>query len=229
VGNTYGLRTWIEYGFKPAKNELGWAEYRLTDYASIERWWELVFCAYSLVSFQCSALQTHEEEPEPQLSRAATPVDHFASASLVGYRSWLEKCPEQLAAHSPALYLFLFALTLVVGVRHSLSTSRFCRTYWNYELVSFSPPHSFENEQPPYFSKHKIFLSHQKRASVNPDPSNFQQFVKRSPLLGRSKPLRSLVLGAGGRNDGRAAPDPAGGSNRLPDRERARDPARRGR
>src|SRR6266487_668117 len=42
VGNTYGLRTWIEYGFKHAKNELGWADFRVTDYASIERWWELI-------------------------------------------------------------------------------------------------------------------------------------------------------------------------------------------
>ena len=40
VGNTYGLRTWIEYGFKHAKNELGWADFRVTDYASIERWWD---------------------------------------------------------------------------------------------------------------------------------------------------------------------------------------------
>jgi SRSO17 transposase len=77
LGNIYGLRTWIEYGFKHAKNELGWADYRVTDYASIERWWELVFCAYSLVSFQCSALQTHQEESEPQPSHEATPVDHF--------------------------------------------------------------------------------------------------------------------------------------------------------
>jgi SRSO17 transposase len=46
VGNTYGLRTWIAYGFKQAKNELGWADFRVTDYASIERWWELVCCAY---------------------------------------------------------------------------------------------------------------------------------------------------------------------------------------
>jgi len=35
----YGLRMWIEYGFKQVKNELGWADFRLTDYASIERWW----------------------------------------------------------------------------------------------------------------------------------------------------------------------------------------------
>jgi len=38
VGNTYGLRTWIAYGFKHAKNELGWTNYRVTDFASIERW-----------------------------------------------------------------------------------------------------------------------------------------------------------------------------------------------
>ena len=56
VGNTFGLRTWIEYGFKHAKDELGWADYRLTDAHSIARWWELVMCAYLLVSLQAPAL-----------------------------------------------------------------------------------------------------------------------------------------------------------------------------
>jgi SRSO17 transposase len=45
LGNLYGLRTWIEYGFKQAKNELGWADYRVTAYDDIERWWELVMSA----------------------------------------------------------------------------------------------------------------------------------------------------------------------------------------
>jgi hypothetical protein len=31
---------------------LGWADYRVTDFASIERWWELVMSAYTLVSLQ---------------------------------------------------------------------------------------------------------------------------------------------------------------------------------
>jgi SRSO17 transposase len=56
VGNTFGLRTWIEYGLKQAKDELGWADYRLTEAGSIERWWELVMCAYLLVSLQAPAL-----------------------------------------------------------------------------------------------------------------------------------------------------------------------------
>ncbi len=38
VGNFYGLRTWVEYGLKQSKNELGWADYRLTHYPNIERW-----------------------------------------------------------------------------------------------------------------------------------------------------------------------------------------------
>ncbi len=44
------LRTWIEYGCKQAKNALGWADYRVTDYPTVERWWELVLSAYTLMS-----------------------------------------------------------------------------------------------------------------------------------------------------------------------------------
>ncbi|MES1025060.1 transposase [Gloeocapsa sp. BRSZ] len=52
LGNLYSLRTWIEYSFKQVKNQLGWADFRLTDYHSIERWWEIVFSAYLLVTLQ---------------------------------------------------------------------------------------------------------------------------------------------------------------------------------
>lgn len=52
LGNLYGLRTWIEYGFKQIKHELGWADHRLTNYGVIERWWELVFSAHLMVSLQ---------------------------------------------------------------------------------------------------------------------------------------------------------------------------------
>ena len=52
LGNLYSLRNWIESGFKQVKNQLGWADFRLTDYNSIERWWEIVFSTYLLVSLQ---------------------------------------------------------------------------------------------------------------------------------------------------------------------------------
>jgi len=54
VGNIYGLRTWIEYGFKQVKDELGWADYRVTSYQEIERWWEIVCSAYLMISLNPS-------------------------------------------------------------------------------------------------------------------------------------------------------------------------------
>ncbi len=79
IGNTYGLRTWIEYGFKHAKNELGWADYRVTEYASIERWWELVSSAYLLVSLQSSVFEHAVQEPSHAQSRATiTSPDRFS-------------------------------------------------------------------------------------------------------------------------------------------------------
>lgn len=49
VGATYGIRTWIEYGFKQCKSELGWADFRVTHYAQIQKWWELIMSAYLMV------------------------------------------------------------------------------------------------------------------------------------------------------------------------------------
>jgi len=61
VGNLYGLRHWVEYGLKQSKNELGWADFRMTSYAQIERWWEIVMSAYLLVSLHTSLL--HQPQP----------------------------------------------------------------------------------------------------------------------------------------------------------------------
>lgn len=55
VGDLYGWRTWIEFGFKQAKDELGWADYRVTDYHAIERWWELVMSVATLVALESPA------------------------------------------------------------------------------------------------------------------------------------------------------------------------------
>ena len=62
VGNTYGLRTWIEYGFKQVKDELGWADYRLTEYSDIEKWWEIVCSAYLMVSLQTIPLEDADKQ-----------------------------------------------------------------------------------------------------------------------------------------------------------------------
>ena len=38
LGDLYGLRTWVEYGFRQCKKELGWTDYRFTNFQHIERW-----------------------------------------------------------------------------------------------------------------------------------------------------------------------------------------------
>ena len=74
VGDGYGLRTWVEYGFKQAKNQLGWSDYRLTDATAIERWWEVVMSAYLLVSTH--ALQWSEAHSDPERAAPAFFGEH---------------------------------------------------------------------------------------------------------------------------------------------------------
>ncbi|BCL39756.1 IS701 family transposase [Nostoc sp. MS1] len=68
VGNFYGLRTWVEYGLKQSKNELGWADYRFTRYEDIERWWEIVCSAYLMVSLHSEQMRPSPGETQSQFA-----------------------------------------------------------------------------------------------------------------------------------------------------------------
>ena len=70
IASEYSWRNWIEYAFKQVKNELGWADFRVTDYHSIEKWWELVMSSYLLVSIQANYFQ---------LETIANDSEHHAS------------------------------------------------------------------------------------------------------------------------------------------------------
>ena len=56
IGDLYGLRTWVEYGFRQCKQELGWTDYRLTHIEGIEKWWEVIFCVYLMISEKTEVL-----------------------------------------------------------------------------------------------------------------------------------------------------------------------------
>ncbi|QIR39202.1 IS701 family transposase [Tolypothrix sp. PCC 7910] len=68
VGNFYGLRTWVEYGLKQSKNELGWADFRLTHYPDIERWWEIVCSTYLMVSLHSEQMLTSSPKRESKFT-----------------------------------------------------------------------------------------------------------------------------------------------------------------
>ena len=56
LGNLYGLRTWVEYGFRQCKQELGWTNYRFTKFEEINKWWEIIFSAYWMISSHSQVL-----------------------------------------------------------------------------------------------------------------------------------------------------------------------------
>ena len=40
--------------FAACKQELGWTDYRFTNFKHIEKWWEIIFCAYTIdISKNC--------------------------------------------------------------------------------------------------------------------------------------------------------------------------------
>ena len=55
LGNLYGLRTWVEYAFRQCKQELGWTNYRFTNFAEIKKWWEIIMSAYLMISLNTQA------------------------------------------------------------------------------------------------------------------------------------------------------------------------------
>jgi len=64
LGDLYGLRTWVEYGFRQCKQELGWTDYRFTNFQHIERWWEIIFCVYTMISLNSPGFLSFNKSAE---------------------------------------------------------------------------------------------------------------------------------------------------------------------
>lgn len=66
----YRLRDWIEHFYKPAKHELGWADYQMRPARAIVRHWQLVLLAYTF-SLLVGAAPT-APAPDPSAPAEAT-------------------------------------------------------------------------------------------------------------------------------------------------------------
>ena len=63
LGDLYGLRTWVEYAFRQCKQELGWTDYRFTNFEHIQRWWEIIFCVYTMITLHSPAFLSLNQSP----------------------------------------------------------------------------------------------------------------------------------------------------------------------
>lgn len=72
LGNLYGLRTWVEYGFRQCKQELGWTDYRLTNFEDINKWWEIIMSTYLMISLNTQVFlslnKSDNQDCEAQIS-----------------------------------------------------------------------------------------------------------------------------------------------------------------
>ena len=84
VGQIYGVRMWIEYGFKQSKSELGWADFRVTHYEQIQKWWELIMSAYLMICL-------HSESFNPALRSY---FRNLSRTRIMGYWKRLEISPK---------------------------------------------------------------------------------------------------------------------------------------
>lgn len=75
LGNLYGLRTWIEYGFRQCKQELGWTDYRFTSFKDIEKWWEIIFSVYTMVSLNSQLFLSLNQQKISQIEKKDNSVD----------------------------------------------------------------------------------------------------------------------------------------------------------
>ena len=93
LGDLYGLRTWVEYGFRQCKQELGWTDYRFTHVKDIERWWEIIFCVYTMISLNSPAFlalkQSDQIETESQKSNSVDFSNHQQWNHASGWKNIL--------------------------------------------------------------------------------------------------------------------------------------------
>ena len=60
----YGLRNWVEQGYKQVKHELGWADFQVRGQTAIHRHYTLVCCAFSFC-WRAGAVPASYPEPPP--------------------------------------------------------------------------------------------------------------------------------------------------------------------
>ena len=89
VYETYCLRDWVEHYYRPAKHELGWADFQTRDPEAIVRHWPLVMLAYTFSLVHGApppgwAREEEEQDREEAVGGKIRPVDRVAGDAAPG-------------------------------------------------------------------------------------------------------------------------------------------------
>ena len=78
IVGAYGLRNWVEQGYKQVKDELGWADFQVRSDRAIRRHWTLVCLAFSFC-WHAGQPQAVTPDAGPAPPATAAPPDQVAA------------------------------------------------------------------------------------------------------------------------------------------------------
>ncbi|MGB0561814.1 MAG: IS701 family transposase, partial [Spirulinaceae cyanobacterium] len=141
--NIYGDRTWVEYGFRQSKSELGWADFRVTQYFQIERWWELVCSTYTLIALMALNSLEDSEQKVHKVQQDLFQVlrQEFDKGNSSGWKSVLNKV-RMLLLPFICLNILSFWLRLFPNPELSLGFSELIALVNNATFSIFPPAFS---------------------------------------------------------------------------------------
>ena len=120
LGNLYGLRTWVEYGFRQCKQELGWTDYRFTNFNEINKWWEIIFCAYLMISLKTQAFESLNSSSLPNSEASQTNIDWASHPQWNHQTGWKNVLNNVRLIIQPSLLLWLIVPWLEIFPNSSL-------------------------------------------------------------------------------------------------------------
>ncbi len=91
LGNLYGLRTWVEYSFRQCQQELGWTDYRFTNFEDINKWWEIIMSAYLMISLNPQVFLSLNTSDSQDFESETSTID-FSTHPLRESSNRMEEC-----------------------------------------------------------------------------------------------------------------------------------------
>ena len=120
LGNLYGLRTWVEYSFRQCKQELGWTDYRFTNFNEINKWWEIILSCYLMISLNTQAFLSLNSPSAPNYDKKNETIDWTSHPQWNHQIGWKNVLNNFRLIIQPSLLLWLIFPWLEIFPNSSL-------------------------------------------------------------------------------------------------------------
>jgi hypothetical protein len=92
--------------FVTCKQELGWTDYRFTNFKDIEKWWEIIFCVYTMVSLKSPAFLALHQSHQIEIHRQESNSENFSKHQQWNHEGGWKNTLNNLRLIIQPLFLF---------------------------------------------------------------------------------------------------------------------------